>query len=36
MKTSNEWTAEVEKKQGRDMAAYIRKNGVCIVYLYTV
>eukprot|EP00253_Pinus_taeda_P013031 PITA_13031 len=26
MKTSNEWTAEVEKKQGRDMAAYIRKN----------
>nr|ABV44453.1 1(10),5-germacradien-4-ol synthase [Pinus sylvestris] len=27
MKTSNEWTAEVEKKQGRDMAAYIRKNG---------
>jgi hypothetical protein len=27
MKTSNEWNAEVEKRQGRDMAAYIRKNG---------
>nr|ACN40827.1 unknown [Picea sitchensis] len=27
MKTSNEMNDEVEKKQGRDMRAYIRKNG---------
>ena len=30
-KTSNELIAEVLKEQGRDMAAYIRKNVVCTV-----
>lgn len=34
LNTSNELTAEVVKKQGRDMSAYIRKNAVCIVYEY--
>ena len=30
-KTSNELIAEVRKEQGRDMAAYMWKNAVCIV-----
>ena len=30
-KTSNELIAEVLEEQGRDMAAYIRKNAVCTI-----
>ena len=30
-KTSNELIAEVVKEQGRDTAAYIRKNALCTV-----
>ena len=33
VETSNEWTAEVEKIQGRDMAAYIRNAAYVYIFL---